>query len=142
MTEIFHVKYLDGDYDGALPVAADVLWSLGYVEGAYPYTPTSPAELRRIKQRLREATGDAGHPSAEVIDEEEERRYEKEFEVCEAVRERCPSQCLTPQQIVDAFEGLRKRGESKSWNEMVSVCDRLVRGGGYLSGDGPDFYSG
>ena len=139
LTEIFHIKYLDGDYDGALPVAADVLWSLGYVEESYPYTPTSPATLRRIAQRLSEEIGEANRSGTDVVDEEYEKRYEKEVEVCETVRERCPSQGLAPQQMVDAFEGLRMRGKSDNWDQVASVCERFVRGGGYLSGSGADF---
>ena len=139
LTEIFHVKYLDGDYDGALPVAADVLWSLGYVEEAYPYSPTSPAEFRRLVQTISKARGEASGLSNDVIDEEEEKRYQVESEICETVRERCPSQGLTPQQMVDAFEGLKMRGKSQNWDRVVSVCERVVRGGGYPFGDGIDF---
>ena len=85
--------------------------------------PMSPAEWQQIWDH---ALGDDSCPSNEIIDEEEEKRYEKELEVYNAIQMCWSWQGLTPQQIVDAFEGLRVRGKSEDWGQVASICKRFV----------------
>lgn len=124
LSGIFHIKYRNGEYEEALFVALDVLWDRGYLEEASSYGgPMSPAEMRRI---FTEVVSEGSHPSNDARNVEEEKRYEKELDVYQTIQCVGLGRALTPQQIVDAFEGLRMQGKSEDWGHVASVCKRFV----------------
>ena len=119
LSELFHIKCLDRNYEEALLDAQVILWTIGFVEEASIHP--RPSEVRRI---FAEVFGTDFH-NKEGIDDEEN-LYQTELEIYETVKACCPTQCLTPQQIVDAFEGLRMNSGSKDWKRVAELCEEFV----------------
>ena len=108
------VSFLGARYEEALLLAVEALVILHEVEQI-------PEDEDFVMDMLKEAG------FADVYDEEEfEEQVRRDFAVRREIRMGNPFSILSPQHLVDTFEGLKRQGKCDDWQMVVRHCDRLI----------------
>ena len=96
-----------------------------YAEAKYEDAFRMAGDAFRIAEDISEAV----HQNEENLLERgvvEDDFLEEDREIRSAVRRCTPLRNIEPQQVVDAFEGLKIHGVSGSWRWVVDVCDSMA----------------